>query len=318
MADLIREVQNEELGLVLRKYTKRVFYKKLWNADTENARGHVTDLNGNPIASPFNKFFNLDENVKTSREAAIVELDERGYQMYRDTKWNGHLSIMYKHKGLLLNHTSGTFDHPFNKDDRRIIEATGFNEINVPESWTLMFEIIGNHDKHVMTDRHIAELGGERAILLGVHSADGRPIHRNEYMAHFIKHGVTELSTFGKRVRVADEMRDMGVTASEYLDFLLNQSFVEGSILYNPVTQWRVKLKTKWFIKARYLKQFSHERVQTLWLKHYDSGAAYDKIPEELHAEYKDICDGFEIYRNYYGNDPVGFANMTNFALVEQ
>lgn len=322
MTKLIREVVNEELGLVLRKYTKRVFYRKLWDEHTENARGHVVDLEGRPVATPFAKFFNLGENVKTSRKATIAEIEDLGYQMYRDTKWNGHMSMMYRHAGKLLNHTTGTFDHPFNEEDRRIITETGFNESNIPDGWTLMFEIIGEHDPHLMTTRHMYELGGEKAILLGVNHVSGRAVHRDEYMSHFITHGITDLNVYGHRVSVQYEMWDMGVSASEYLDIILNQKFTEGSILYNPETQWRVKLKTKWFVYNRYVRQFDHKKVAKIWLEYGSSAEAFDKIPEELHDGYHKLCGDYKLYTMYRGDSPKEYSpqtyiNETNMSLVD-
>lgn len=298
MTNLIRTVVDNEHGLVLRKYTKRVFYKGLWNDETINARGHVTDLDGNPVATPFKKFFNVGEHETTSRENVLDRLKNDADIMFRDKKWNGHLSICYMHHGVMKNHTAGTFNHEFNVDDERIIRSMGYSEDNIPQGTTLMFEIIGLHDKHLMTDTHIAELGGECAVLLGATDENGEPIPREDYMTYFMSTGVTNLKAFGERVRISDELDQLSMFPETYLDLLFAQENTEGYILICPLDNWRVKVKTSWFIRNRYLRQFNHLKTSKIFIEHFDTGKAFDVIPEELYDNYRNICKVYKMMQS--------------------
>jgi len=49
------------LPLTIWNYTEKVQYEGLWDEVTLQCRGLVTDDNGNIVARPFKKFFNIEE-----------------------------------------------------------------------------------------------------------------------------------------------------------------------------------------------------------------------------------------------------------------
>lgn len=299
---LVVEKSHKELPLTLKVYSKRSFYKAQWNMENINARGHVYH-EGEPVSSPFPKFFNLGENEFSSRslvKKSIQEMVSDGLDIFIDKKWNGHLSIVFGFDGKYYNHTKGTFHHVYNARDRKLMRSRGFTDelfSQFPKGTTFMFEVIDSEEPHLMTKTHLAEIGGDGVVLLGINDVYGNAIRVGDYLPILIKNGVTDL-------RVINEVHSQsildlcslmgGMTYDELFDYLLDQKGTEGWILKEPVTGFRIKLKTKWFVKERYKFQFDHERVSKIFIDLFDSPEAYDKIPEELHSRYDKKIEGYE------------------------
>ena len=53
------------LPLTIWNYTEKVQYESAWDEITLMCRGLVTDNEGNVVARPFKKFFNIEENKHT-------------------------------------------------------------------------------------------------------------------------------------------------------------------------------------------------------------------------------------------------------------
>src|SRR5690554_3440455 len=167
----VAQRKHPEKDLTLKCYTKSAFYKKHWTNETINARGHVYDSNNNLVSCPFKKIFNMNEHQSTERSYLIELLNDHWHEVLEYKKWNGHLSIMFNYQEEWCLSTKGSFDHDFVPLDRIIIEQSGYaGEVldEIPEEWTLMFEIIADYDPHAMTDDHIKEIGDEHAVLIGV------------------------------------------------------------------------------------------------------------------------------------------------------
>lgn len=300
---LINSRTHPKEDLVLKCYTKSAFYQKAWNDDTINARGHVYDSSGNIVSCPFRKIFNMDEHESTKREHLIDLLNDHWNEVIEYKKWNGHLSIMFNYNGKWMNTTKGSFDHDFVDLDRIVIESSGYKSYvmdEFPINWTLMFEIVADYDKHAMTDEHIKEIGDEHAVLIGVndrYTGETIPDYREKIIDIF--DSLEEPHPFipkGRKVSddifiddLSDEERKE--TIDEYLDLLMERENTEGTILFIPSLDYRVKLKTPWFLKKRYIHQFNAEKTKKIFFEYEDSEEAFNKIPEELHAAYDEVID---------------------------
>lgn len=317
MSKFVRTKKHPDRDLFLKTYTKSAFYKKQWDEETINARGHVYDGEGNPLATPMPKIFNLDEHATTSRRAVVERIvADKEERLRIDLKLNGHLAILFHDGEGWRNITKGSFEHEFIEPDRELMRQVGFTDdvlAELPVHWTLMFEIVGDHDPHLLTEATKDIFGGERAILLGVNSRiSGKPITCYEEYLRSLGCIIYDIS-----VPLASfmEMWEIDATSelevSELLDRLLDLQNIEGHIIFDPVDNFRVKLKTHWFIRERYKFQFNHERTRNIFLKHLDTDLAFDKIPEELHDAYNRILDAFEEYC-----DKTSFNAMEYLQLV--
>jgi RNA ligase len=86
------------LPLTIWNYTEKVQYENLWDEITLQTRGLVTDNEGNIIARPFNKFFNIEEGKHTPTEK---------FEVWE--KMDGSLGIVFWYQGQWVVATRGSF-----------------------------------------------------------------------------------------------------------------------------------------------------------------------------------------------------------------
>lgn len=323
MSAFVRTAKHPSKDLFLQCYTKKAFYKKKWDKQTINARGHVYDGEGNLISAPFEKFFNLNEHHSTLSRIWEDRVCERPDTFYIYPKLNGHLAILFYDGEEWINTTKGSFENEFIPRDRELIEECGFDieALNdMPKNFTFMFEIIGDHDPHLLTETHKELRGGECAVLIGINSIDCQD-DSYEPLSH------EQSNAFVDGYDILHSLFDNPVptTVLEYLnmhtvetlntrmifDHLKTHESVEGYIIYDSVLKKRVKVKTDWFMRERYKFQFNESRVRNIFTKFGGSEQAYAKIPEEFHEKYDRVIMDFLIYELKTKNSLIsGYGNL--------
>lgn len=121
--------------LIIWNYSPRVQYEKLWTPLLMRCRGLVTDIEGNIIARPFNKFFNYEEYLKNSPEM----IPNESFEVFE--KMDGSLGILFNYKNEWIMATRGSFT------SEQAIEGMGIlvNNYDTTELLpynTYLFEII--------------------------------------------------------------------------------------------------------------------------------------------------------------------------------
>lgn len=147
------------LGLKVRKYSRKVFYKNLWDEELVEYRGLVLDMEDNIVSYPFTKIFNLGENGTT------VPAD---MNVVCPRKVNGFMGVATWHNGELLVSTSGTLDSDFVSLAEFKLRKQGRIEalcIDNPD-YTFMFEITDPSDPHIVPEESGAWLIGARLKVL--------------------------------------------------------------------------------------------------------------------------------------------------------
>ena len=164
------------LPLSIWNYSPEVQYNQKWDEITLQCRGLVTDNNGDVIAYPFKKFFNIEENRHTPTE---------NFEVYE--KMDGSLGILFFYEGKWVVATRGSFTSPQSVKARELLD-TKYNLESIPKGYTTLFEIIypenrvvvdyGDEEKLVvlgMTNRFNGkELDYES--LVNMHSESGIPV----------------------------------------------------------------------------------------------------------------------------------------------
>ena len=93
---LLYKQTHPTLPLTIWNYTPAVQYGEKWDDVTLQCRGLVTGTEGNVVARPFKKFFNLEENKHTpTSEFEVFD------------KMDGSLGIMFKYNGEMVCATRG-------------------------------------------------------------------------------------------------------------------------------------------------------------------------------------------------------------------
>ena len=164
------------LPLSIWNYTPEVQYGQLWDEITLQCRGLVTDNEGNVIAYPFKKFFNIEENKHQPTE---------NFEVYE--KMDGSLGILFFYEGKWVVATRGSFTSDQAVKARKMLDEK-YNLESIPKGYTTLLEIIypenrivvdyGDEEKLVvlgMTNRFNGkELDYESVV--NMHSESGIPV----------------------------------------------------------------------------------------------------------------------------------------------
>ena len=225
-------------------------------------------------------------------------LDEE-YSVYE--KLNGHLCILFSHDCEWINTTKGSWDHEFIPLDREILEEDIIPNIDtLPfpewlgtiESFTYLFEIIADYDKHLMFDDYIKRYEKNTAVLIGViHNETGKSLPYEDLVS-IAQH----LGTF-----VPFKYDHMKITD---IDSWFSHMDTEGYVLHFLESDYRIKVKTDWYLKHHYIASLiTNGKIKKLFLEYVDDEGVYEKIPEEFHANYRAILNDYRDHVNKYKCD---------------
>lgn len=159
---LVYKQTHPTLPLTIWNYSEKVQYDNLWDEITLQTRGLVTDEEGNIIARPFRKFFNMEEKKYTPTEE---------FDVYE--KMDGSLGILFNYKGEWIITTRGSFVSEQSIKGMEILKKYEYE--NLLGDVTYLFEII------YPENRIVVDYGqDEKLVLLGaIHTQTG-----DEYDIH--------------------------------------------------------------------------------------------------------------------------------------
>jgi T4 RnlA family RNA ligase len=148
---LVMKQIHPTLPLTIWNYTPKTQYDNLWDEVTLMCRGLVTDNDGNIVARPFKKFFNIEEGKHIStKEFEVFE------------KMDGSLGIMFKYNGLMVCATRGSFTSEQSVWMNKFADEYNYQNIIV-DGFTYLFELI------FPQNRIVVDYGNqERMVLLGI------------------------------------------------------------------------------------------------------------------------------------------------------
>ena len=173
---LLMSQNHPTLPLTIWNYTPKVQYENLWDEVTLSMRGTILDLDGNIVARPLKKFFNIEEGKHIpTKEFEVFE------------KMDGSLGIFFHYNGEWVLATRGSFTSDqvikgreiLEKyrmtllSDKDVYEAIGYKNI---EDYTILGEIIYKENRIVVDY-------GEREdfVLLGmINKIDGSELDYNK------------------------------------------------------------------------------------------------------------------------------------------
>lgn len=169
---LLRWRRHPEADLTIWNYTERCQYTRTWTPETLACRGLILDGEGNVVARPFRKFFNLGETgaPKPPNESYAVQ-----------TKIDGSLGITYTLDGELFVASRGSFD------SEQAREATAMlrdSHLGFTHGTTPLFEIIYPENRIVVNYGDRREL----VLLANIDNATGRDILLPSYSGAVVPH----------------------------------------------------------------------------------------------------------------------------------
>jgi RNA ligase len=152
---LLYKQTHPTLPLTIWNYTPKTQYSENWTDITLQCRGLVTDNNGNVVARPLKKFFNIEEGKHTPTSE---------FEVY--DKMDGSLGIMFEYNGQMVCATRGSFTSDQSKWMTNFAIKNNYQNLIVSGS-TYLFEIIYPENRIVVDYQ-----GQERLVLLGIINAE--------------------------------------------------------------------------------------------------------------------------------------------------
>ena len=133
-------------GMFVLKYTKKVFYKGLWNQYLEECRGTIVDKDFNVIQRPFTKIYNYG----VEKQAPVLPDDT---EITAFEKINGFMVAVTWHDEKLLVSTTGSVESPFVDMAMEYINQVEDGMETMCEfynGYTWLFECCHPNDPHII------------------------------------------------------------------------------------------------------------------------------------------------------------------------
>jgi RNA ligase len=184
------------LPLTIWNYTEKVQYENLWDEVTLMCRGLVTDEDGNIVARPFRKFFNVEEGKHTPTN---------DFKVYE--KMDGSLGILFNYNGEWVMATRGSFTSDQAVKGMEMLSKYDYNKLH--KDFTYLFEIIYSDNRIVCSYDY------EDVVLLGVVNT---------------KHG-HEVNLHGDLdIRIQNLIKNIGLKVVKQYDGITDYSVLKGMV----------------------------------------------------------------------------------------
>lgn len=233
----IKYQKHPKADLLIWNYTQKTQYDQMWVPETLLCRGIITDLDGNIIERPFQKFFNFEEHVDR-----MGELLPEGVPIVTE-KLDGYLGILYKAPDGWAIATRDSFVSEQALKGTEILRKE-YPFFNPDPSFTHLFEILcpGNR---VIIDYHYEDL-----IFIGAIDRDsGFDISPMQHIQN-IPMPKADSHIFPSMEEMLSEK---------------NTKNREGFVLYYPEVNLRLKVKFDEYVKL--YRSLSGISSRTVWEK---------------------------------------------------
>jgi RNA ligase len=202
--------QHPTAPLRIYNYTAKAQYEHVWNAATFTCRGLIADEQGNVVARPFRKFFNLEQ---------MEQLPNEPFEVYE--KLDGSLGILYWIEDEPYIATRGSFESMQAQVATQLLRTYDLSGLD--RRCTYLFEII------YPENRIVVDYGKRRALVLlaiiDTRTGDEHPVQDIGFPVATKHDGITDVASLrtldwdnreGVVVRFASGLR-VKVKCSEYV-----------------------------------------------------------------------------------------------------
>lgn len=183
-----------QYGARLDEETQTHEYGIYWDDITKMCRGLVTDDDGNIVARPYAKFFNIEEQRHTPTKE---------YRVYE--KMDGNLGILFQYNGEWIFASRGSFDSEYAKRFEKIFRSK-YSLLPLSGCNTYLFEIIAPEFRIVVDYK-----GLEDVIMLGeINTATGEElnVYFNEPFGYTIVKERKDLENYPKIEHLKHMIKD--------------------------------------------------------------------------------------------------------------
>jgi RNA ligase len=249
---LVVKQDHPTLPLSIYNYSRSCQYGGKWDIVTLDCRGLVLDGEGNVIAKPFPKFFNMEE-------LPDGEIPNEPFEVYE--KMDGSLGVCFHYNDEWYIATRGSFTSEQAIKGRELLEKYDYKNGMIP-GYTYLFEII------YPENRIVVDYGGvEKLVVLGAYNNEAGKECNIDEMVNEGFEVVTKYNTFGEGFDVLK--REISNSKEGYVI-----RFKGGM---------RMKIKGDEYVRLhRILTNFSTTDIWELLMNKGDINEFLERVPDEF------------------------------------
>lgn len=239
-------------------FTEKAFYDKVWNEQTQKARGLFVNVStGEVVARSYEKFFNIGENdsVKTTELRRKLCFPVSAY-----LKYNGYMGVVgydsEKDELWIASKTTNQSDFAKGFKDilEKAIDTTILKSVAKEKNVSFVFEVID-----AINDPHIIDYGTDQRIIL---------LDIIERVFDYKKWKYDDLWNFGKenglevkeRCFVFDDYNsfyEFYVSTDKNYDYVYNDRIIEGFV-FEDTNGFMTKMKTEYYKVWKFFRGIAH------------------------------------------------------------
>ncbi len=275
----IAEKKHPECDYYIYNYTSQAQYQKQWEEDTMNCRGLILDGEGNIIAKPFKKFFNIGEY---GEEANLGKIPNYTWFDIWD-KMDGSLGILYRMPdGEFRIATRGSFESEQSKKATEMFHKMFKQpELIFADNWTYLFEII------YPENRIVVDYGKEEnLVLLAVKN------NVNDYEMTY-----EELLRFSNEFDISVVQYHGRVSYNRFAFLKVENDILKGKegFVLKFDNGLRVKIKSEEYVRIhRVVTGLNSKSIWDILRRGENLGEILRSVPDEFYEWAKQVKTDFE------------------------
>jgi len=276
----ISEQKHPNLNLWIYNYTKKCQYEKQWNEITMMCRGLILDKEGNIIARPLKKFFNMEEYLQKNKN-----LPKENFEIFE--KYDGSLGILYYEDNIPKLTTRGSFTSEQAIKGTEILQRK-FKDYPFNKKYTYLFEIIYPENRIVVDYKDKEDI----ILLAVIETETGKEFPLNQFDGLNIAKrydGVKDI----KKLKENQEENKEGYVIRFESGLRLKLKFEEYVRLHRLVTETNIKMIWE-YLKDKQPIDKLLEKVPDEFFKWVKESIKkiqdeYSEIEEEAKKEYNKV-----------------------------
>ncbi|GCE22812.1 RNA ligase [Dictyobacter kobayashii] len=250
--------------LIIWNYTPKCQYEQAWDEVTMQARGLITEPDGNIIARPFRKFMNMEQHQGPLPLEPFKATE----------KMDGSLLIVCTYKGDRIVATRGSFTSEQAIKANEIIEKR-YGNFEFSPAYTYLFEVIYPENRIVVNYGATEDI----VLLAVIHTLSGE--EKDIHHAQCVNSWPFPIVTY------YDGIDDIATLKQ------LEEDNKEGFVIR---FESGLRLKVKFSEYMRLHRLMTHINARIIWelLKNNESiEPLLDRVPDEFYAWVKQTSDNF-------------------------
>jgi RNA ligase len=302
---LVTKNNHPSLPISIYNYTPTTQYEGKWDEITKMCRGLVLDEEGNVLAKPFNKFFNLEEHN-------INELPNESFQVFE--KMDGSLGILFNYEGEWILATKGSFTSEQAIKGKEILKKYRYERLLT--GFTYLFEIIYPENRIVLDYEGMEDL----VLLAVIDNSDGYELDIHD----------ENINLEGNRFKHI--YKNLGFNLVKKYNGITDYSILGGMVgtdregyVVKFKGGMRIKIKGEDYVRLHRI--ITNVTKRTIW-EYLSEGRPFDELLERVPDEFYEWVKSTKVelefqyyvikreYRLIYNSiiDKVGNENRRNFA----